>query len=129
MAIWWDGDPQRELLSGVRISKWDFVNHRERSLFDGTTKGLAANNGTKDNPCLVGDILGDWREELIARTADNREIRIYCSTMQTQLRTTWLMEDRQYRLGIVWQDVGYNQPAHPSSPLAQQLSQIAGDEK
>lgn len=129
MAIWWDGDPQRELLSGVRISKWDFVNHRERSLFDGTTKGLAANNGTKDNPCLVGDILGDWREELIARTADNREIRIYCSTMQTQLRTTWLMEDRQYRLGIVWQNVGYNQPAHPSSPLAQQLSQIAGDEK
>jgi rhamnogalacturonan endolyase len=63
---------------------------------------------------LAADILGDWREELIARTADNRELRIYVSTILTDYRMPTLMHDRQYRIGIACQNVGYNQPAHPS---------------
>lgn len=118
MAIWWDGDLQRELLDGVRISKWRYREEREETLFDGRRLGLAANNGSKNNPCLVADVLGDWREELIARTSDNRELRIYVSGVPTKHRRVTLLEDRQYRLAIGWQNVGYNQPPHPSFDLA-----------
>lgn len=114
MAIWWDGDLLRELLDGVRINKWDYENGRETTIFSGRDQGLAANNGTKSNPCLSADILGDWREELIARTFDNRELRVYVSTIPTEHRLTTLMHDAQYRIGIAWQNAGYNQPPHPS---------------
>ncbi len=112
-GIWWDGDPLRELLNGVDISKWDFENAREVRLFSGRELGLSSNNSSKANPCLSADLLGDWREELIARTADDREIRIYSTTIPTQIRLPSLMHDRQYRLSVAWQNIGYNQPPYP----------------
>lgn len=114
MAIWWDGDLLRELLDGVSISKWDYEAGRQNTLFDGRALGLASNNGSKSNPCFSADILGDWREELIARTTDNRELRIYSTTIPTEYRLPTLMHDSQYRLSIAWQNVAYNQPPHPS---------------
>ena len=121
MAIYWDGDLRRELLSGVWISKWQPEQQREQLIFDGRAAGLASNNGSKSNPCLSADILGDWREELIARTADNSEIRIYTTTEPTAYRIPTLMHDRQYRIGVAWQNVGYNQPPHLSYDLQSQV--------
>lgn len=114
MAIWWDGDTLRELLDGVRITKWDWEAGVDKPLFDGTQFQCAANNGTKANPCLSADILGDWREELIARTRDGKELRIFTSTIPTSRRFPTLMHDPVYRLGIAWQNVAYNQPPHLS---------------
>jgi len=112
MGCWWDGDPLRELLDGVTISKWDYENGREVRLLDGGMQGLASNNGSKSNPCLCADILGDWREEVVARTRDGKELRIYPTTIPTELRIHTLMHDPIYRLGVTWQNVAYNQPAH-----------------
>ena len=114
LAIWWDGDLLRELLDGVTIVKWNYEAGRQETLFDGRSLGLASNNGSKSNPCLSADILGDWREELIARTVDSSELRIYSTTLPTTYRFPTLMHDSQYRLAIAWQNVGYNQPPHPS---------------
>src|SRR5690606_34627360 len=114
MAIWWDGDLLRELLDGVTIAKWNYQRGKEEVLLDGRRLGLASNNGSKSNPCLAADLVGDWREELVARTEDSRELRIYTTTLPTHRRLPTLMHDRQYRLSIAWQNVGYNQPAHPS---------------
>ncbi len=122
MAIWWDGDLLRELLDGVSISKWDFEAGRQEILFDGRALGLASNNGSKSNPCLSADILGDWREELVARTSDSRELRIYSTTIPTVYRMPTLMHDSQYRLSIAWQNVAYNQPPHPSFFLGHGMS-------
>lgn len=113
MAIWWDGDLLRELLDGVTIFKWDYEAGQQQTLFDGRALGLASNNGSKSNPCLSADILGDWREELVARTSDSRELRIYSTTIPSPFRMPTLMHDSQYRLSIAWQNVGYNQPPHP----------------
>ncbi|MCI0462893.1 MAG: rhamnogalacturonan lyase [Gemmataceae bacterium] len=113
MAIWWDGDLLRELLDGVTISKWDYRNARDVTLFSGADHGCASNNGTKANPCLCADILGDWREELIARTRDNKELRIFSTTIPTEHRLYTLVHDPIYRLGVAWQNVAYNVPAHP----------------
>ena len=64
-------------------------------------------------PALSADILGDWREEVILRTIDNKELRIFSTTIPTEHRLPTLMHDPQYRLAIAWQNVAYNQPPHP----------------
>ena len=110
-GIWWDGDLLRELLDHETISKYDWVN---KSITDiKKFEGIVFNNGTKSNPCLSADILGDWREEVIVRTPDSEELRIYVSPIPTDYRINCLMEDIPYRLSTAAQNVGYNQPSEP----------------
>lgn len=111
MAVWWDGDLNRELLDGTRIQKW--TGDGMVTLFDGSDKGILSNNGTKKNPCLSADILGDWREEVIWRSADNTELRIYLTPYETEYRFPTFLEDRVYMLSVVTENVGYNQPPEP----------------
>ncbi|WUI10310.1 rhamnogalacturonan lyase [Micromonospora sp. NBC_00421] len=106
---WWDGDPVRELLDGTKIDKYGTGG--ETRLLTGSD--VASNNGTKSTPALSGDILGDWREEVIWRTSDNRALRIYSTPTQTSTRIYTLMHDPQYRAAIAWQNTAYNQPPHP----------------
>jgi rhamnogalacturonan endolyase len=114
-ALWWDGDLLREILDRNRISKWNWTNATLDPLF--TAEGATSNNGTKATPVLSGDLLGDWREEVIFRTPDNQELRLYTTTIPTTNRLVTLMHDPQYRLAIAWQNVGYNQPPHPGFHL------------
>ncbi|EFL23089.1 FG-GAP repeat domain protein [Streptomyces himastatinicus ATCC 53653] len=107
---WWDGDPVRELLDGTRIDKYG-TSGETRQL---TASGVHSNNGTKANPSLAGDILGDWREEVIWPTSDNKALRIYSTPYETDRRITTLLHDRQYREALAWQNTAYNQPPHPS---------------
>ncbi len=104
-AVWWDGDELRELLDGTTISKYGKGNLLSAS-------GCSSNNGTKSTPCLQADILGDWREEVIWRTSDNKALRIYTTTDVTSRRIYTLMHDPIYRMGVAWQNVAYNQPPH-----------------
>jgi rhamnogalacturonan endolyase len=110
-VIWWDGDLTRELLDKNRIDKWDWTNDSTKNLF--IAEGCVSNNGSKATPCLSADIFGDWREEVIWRTPDNSELRIYTTVIPTFYRLNSLMCDPQYRLSIAWQNVAYNQPPHP----------------
>jgi len=109
--VWWDGDLTRELLDQNRIDKWEWTTAETRNVL--TANGCVANNGTKATPVLSADLFGDWREEVIWRTPDSRELRIYTTTLPTQHRFYTLMHDPQYRLGIAWQNTSYNQPPHP----------------
>jgi rhamnogalacturonan endolyase len=106
-VLWWDGDPLREVLNGNRISKWDWRNGTLTNLL--TATGCAGGR-----PILTADLLGDWREEVILRTTDHSTLRIFTTTAPTEVRLHTLMHDPQYRLSIAWQNVGYNQPPHPS---------------
>ncbi|MFD5001897.1 rhamnogalacturonan lyase [Streptomyces mutabilis] len=107
---WWDGDPVRELLDGTRIDKYG-TSGDTRLL---TGSGVASNNGTKATPVLSGDILGDWREEVVWRTSNNTALRIYSTPHDTDRRITTLLHDTQYRTALAWQNTAYNQPPHPS---------------
>jgi rhamnogalacturonan endolyase len=111
-AVWWDADPLREIEDANWISKWDWNTSTLTRLL--TADGAASNNGTKQNAALTGDLLGDWREEVMFRAADNLSLRIYSTTTPATNRQYTLMHDPQYRLAIAWQNVGYNQPPHPS---------------
>lgn len=110
MAVWWDGDLLRELLDGTRVSKyvWEGDSCRVIAQFDGCSRI----NGTKSNPCLHADILGDWREEVLVRTQDNSALRLYISTIPTAYRLHTFLHDPIYRISIATQNVAYNQPTH-----------------
>ncbi len=111
MAVWWDGDLLREMLDHETVSKYDWEAKACRPL--ATFDGCSFNNGSKSNPCLQGDILGDWREEVVVRTADNTALRVYVSPLPTPYRFHTFLEDRPYRLSIVTENVAYNQPTQP----------------
>lgn len=111
MAVWWDGDLLRELLDKNRISKYDWTDKRCEVI--ATFDGCASNNGTKATPCLQGDIVGDWREEVLLRTTDNRSLRLYVTTIPTPYRFHTFLEDPVYRLSIATENVAYNQPTQP----------------
>ena len=111
-GIWWDGDLLREILDRNYIDKWNHEKETAVRLF--TAEGCTSNNGTKATPALSADILGDWREEVMFRTEDSKELRIFTTTIPTEHRLYTLMHDPQYRLSIAWQNVGYNQPPHTS---------------
>jgi len=114
MLIYWDGDLCSETfnyLSGkntegcvAKYGSWTPIY---------TCTGSMTNNDTKGTPCYQGDILGDWREEIIMRTSSNN-IRIYSTPTPTQYRNYSLWYDHQYRNAMVWQMCGYNQPPHAS---------------
>lgn len=106
-AIWWDGDLLRELFSRSTVSKWLWELGTEKSLLV-----TGAGSGGR-GPNLMGDFLGDWREELLLTSPDRRSLRLYTTTIPTEHRLYTLMHDPQYRLSIAWQNVVYNKPPHP----------------
>jgi rhamnogalacturonan endolyase len=120
-VLWWDGDLTRELLDKNRIDKWDWKSETTINLL--TAENCTANNGSKATPCLSADLFGDWREEVIWRSTDNSELRIYTTTLPTAYRFYTLMHDPQYRLAIAWQNVSYNQPPHPGFYLGEGMKQ------
>ncbi len=120
-VVWWDSDLTRELEDGISITKWDPATQTAATLL--TATGSSSNNGTKSNPVLSGDILGDWREEVIWRASNNSELRIYTTTIPAANRIYTLMHDPQYRESVAWQNNCYNQPPHPSFFLGHGMSE------
>ena len=115
MLAWYDGDLLRELVDRTVITKWNATTsstNRILTAYNYDNVSVTSNNGTKSNPCLIADILGDWREEIIWRKSDNTELVIFSTPNPTTERIFTLMHDPLYRTSIAWQNVGYNQPAH-----------------
>ncbi|MBB1286603.1 rhamnogalacturonan lyase [Flavisolibacter sp. BT320] len=124
MGIYWDGDVLGELLDGTRIDKWDWEKESVNRLLDAGAYNCVRNNGTKSNPVLSADILGDWREEVIYRTVDNNELRVFTTSIPTDKKFYTLMHDPHYRLSIAWQNVAYNQPPHPGFYLHEKMQAL-----
>jgi rhamnogalacturonan endolyase len=116
--VWWDGDLSRELLDGNHVDKY-----KTGRIF--TAEGCSSNNGTKSTPALSADLFGDWREEIVFRTNDNKYLRIFTTTIPTKYRFPALMHDPQYRLAIATQNVAYNQPPNTSFDLSIRLRSVS----
>jgi rhamnogalacturonan endolyase len=93
------------------VSKYDWKTKKCSPLV--VFEGAMSNNGTKSTPCLQGDLVGDWREEVLLRTEDNSALRLYVSTLPTDYRFHTFLEDPVYRISIATQNVAYNQPTQP----------------
>ncbi len=106
-AIWWDGGLTRQLLDHETVTRYNAATGAVEVVqrFDGVF-----NNGTKSNPCLSADILGDWREEVVVRDEASTELRVYLTPFATSHRVPCLMTDVPYRESVAAENVGYNQP-------------------
>lgn len=112
--IYWDGDLCEESLDGAGTEGPAAVYKFGQNSPIFTATGTKMCNWTKNTPSLQADILGDWREELVLRSEDNMELRIYTTTDYTPWRNYTLLHDMQYRQAVCWQMCGYNQPPHVS---------------
>lgn len=129
--IYWDGDPYDELLDGTNISKFSaatgYKNFTVGRSAIGSFGHSTSCNSTKATPCLSADIFGDWREEVIWwDSSDSTTLNIFSSTVATNYRVPTLMHDHIYRMGIAWQNVGYNQPPHLSYYLPDFIESFQG---
>ena len=129
-TIWWDGDPLREFLSlgrarfgrrfGPRpttITKWNWQREEMEPIVE--FEGVTFSRG----PTISGDLLGDWREEVVLVAPDAASLRVYTTTIPTDRRLPTLLHDPQYRLGLVWQNVVYNKPCYPSYYLGDGMAE------
>ena len=110
--IYWDGDLLSELLDspGTMGSPMIFKPEVGR-LLTGAVGNM--NNDSKNNACFQGDLIGDWREEIVVRKGSNA-VSIYTSVIPSENPIPSLWFDHQYRQAMVWQMMAYNQPPHVS---------------
>lgn len=119
MSIRWAADMTTQIVDGA-IDVTPTIKDWTRGTVL-TATGTLTNNHTKGTPSLVADVFGDWREEMLVRTADSSAIRIYLSTEKTDRKLYTLMHDAMYRVGIAGQNSGYNQPSYPSFYMASDI--------
>ena len=122
--IYWDGDLQDELLANGRaphfppyLQKWNGKEAVALPLSNGKQlfeMGHSVScNWSKATPNLQADLFGDWREEVIYwDESDASHLNIFTTNTPTDYRVPTLMHDHIYRMGVAWQNVGYNQPPH-----------------
>ncbi|ROP35247.1 rhamnogalacturonan lyase [Saccharothrix texasensis] len=115
-SIRWAADLTTQIVDGAQDVTPTIKDWRRGTVL--TADGTRTNNGTKGNPALVADVLGDWREELVVRTADSTALRVHLSTEVTGHKLYTLMQDPQYRVDVARQQTAYNQPAYPGFYLA-----------
>ncbi|HEX6353181.1 rhamnogalacturonan lyase [Actinophytocola sp.] len=121
-SIRWSGDMTTQIIVGHQtetVEPTRIVDWRRGTLL--LAEGTLTNNWTKGNPCLVADIFGDWREEMLVRTTDSTAVRIYLSTEVTDRKLYTLMHDPQYRAEVARQQTTYNQPSYPSFYMGSDL--------
>ena len=111
--IYWDGDLQEETFNYYSGKNSAGAIYKCGTGEIARLTGSLTNNDTKGTPCLQADMFGDWREEVVMRTSDNK-IRIFTTTTPTEWRNYTLLDDHQYRNQMLTQMNGYNQPPHVS---------------
>ncbi|MBR3104805.1 MAG: rhamnogalacturonan lyase [Lachnospiraceae bacterium] len=116
-AIRWAADLTTQVLDGADYLDTSVRRGVVNDPYHGvmlTPKDTLVNNGTKGNPCLVADLFGDFREELVLRLEDESAFRIYTNTDITEHKLYTPMDDTMYRTGIAWQNNCYNQTCYTS---------------
>lgn len=127
MACWWDGDLLRELQDGTSVTKYNYATNGGNTILFDASPNCSSNNSTKANPCLVADVVGDWREEVILRTTDNKFVRIYLTPYPTNYHFYTFLQDPVYRTSVAYQNVAYNQPTHTGFYMGADLEKIFPD--
>lgn len=105
--VYWDADPQRELIRGSKIVDYGGDAHPTR-----LTGQVVA----------IADVAGDWREEII--TSAPGELRIYTTTIPARDRRVSLMQDPIYRIDVAVAFMGYYATPMLSFDLASQKQAV-----
>lgn len=127
--IYWDGDLLSETMDGtghdntnLMINHWNGSSNERQATLNGST-----NNYTKNNPSFQGDVIGDWREEVMMRSSSGASVTedgadwvvwdrllLFTSTYPTSYPIYNLWGDHQYRQAMGTQMQSYNLPPNAS---------------
>ncbi|MBQ7472486.1 MAG: cellulosome protein [Prevotella sp.] len=119
-GFWWNGDLLREELSSPGGSGWGTnmnvttVRGKARLIEFSRESGWGTMGGTGTRPAFMGDIVGDWREEVILakQSADHSTgLTGYTTNLSTDYSIYCLQQDPHYRLDCTTR--GYYQ--HPNT--------------
>lgn len=136
-GIWWDGDLGREVLSSHGGSGWE--TNVMISEYDGTRliqmskeSSYAVRSCTANRPLFFGDILGDWREEVILAKQGSdwsTGFVVYATAINTDHSLYCLQEDPHYTGDCTTRGyyqspntgfyLGYDMPRPPLPPTMQ----------
>ena len=106
--VWWTGSLERSLLPGSEVCSYSLADRARTTI--AKFEDVTTINSTKSVPCLSGDLLGDWREEVLMARTDGRALRLFLSPLPTAYRFHTFLEDPVYRHSIAHQNGCYNQP-------------------
>ena len=117
-AVWFDGSLSRQGLSEEGVIH-SVPNGRTFTMW---RYSMTMINGTKGNPSWYGDLVGDWREEIILPDATRlADIKIFSTWYPTAHKFPWLMTDHCYWMSCLNQNIGYNQPTNTGYYLGSDL--------
>ena len=112
--IYWTGDLYDEHYDKSVLAKWNGAGWDRVQVNKGNYTIGKLNNGSKYNPCVLGDFLGDWREEILLWEETTKKLIINATSYPSEYRLPHLMDDLNYRVQVVNQNCCYNQPPHLS---------------
>lgn len=95
LRIWWDGDVLSENLEREKLEKWDYENQSLIRLL--TAYRFGASAAWRNVPAFYGDILGDWREEIVYANGDHSELILFTTTIPSDVRLYTLLHNPAYR--------------------------------
>lgn len=93
--IWWDGDLLSEQLNGTVIDKWSPATGANARLLTMYHHGCSWSG--LDNPPFFGDILGDWRTEVLCLNDGKTELQIFTSNIPSSTRLYTMAHNPAYR--------------------------------
>lgn len=121
-AIWFDGSLSRQGLAEGGIIH-SVPNGRTFTMW---RYSMSMINDTKGNPSWFGDLVGDWREEVIVPDGTKlADIKIFSTWYPTTHKFPWLMTDHCYWMSALNQNIGYNQPTNLGYYLGSDLTSDA----
>ena len=112
-GLFWDGDITMELLNDGKIEKWNpnaptGTSSVPRLVTTGTFGAVDASQNVQ--PTFHGDILGDWREEVVYTNASHNELIIFTTNQPSSTRLYTLAHNPAYRNAMTLK--GYMQSHH-----------------
>lgn len=93
--IWWDGNVLSENLNREIVEKWVPATGAVNRLLTATSDGAV--DSWRDAAQFYGDILGDWREEIVFEKSDHTALLIYTTPIPTDVRLYTLPHNPEYR--------------------------------
>lgn len=103
-TIWWDADLLAENLNDHKLEKYEYLAPKVST---GLKRLVSVNNaayGTpklaNKNPYFFGDIMGDWRTELVLMNQAENELVIFTTNVPTPTRLYTMAHNPAYRNGM-----------------------------
>lgn len=96
IRLWWDGDLLSESYNDGKIEKWDYNNKSVGRVLT-TWKVTDSTGSDRGAPMFYGDIMGDWREEVVMTSSDYSALVILTTTIPTDYRIYSLAQNPAYR--------------------------------